>query len=161
MQSNLWFTLSTKVPLVVKQYRKGEHVEHFRGLTNWRNRSKIHKTSFLTCGAVSANLLPRNLELNPFRNKPCSLRVCSTSLLKTLGEKEKLLVSSSFSFSHSVFYLFGELSSRSFNQIWNCRLQFLSVWKSQKIRRLGKGYRLFPTKEVHFWKHCGKGMKCW
>ena len=33
--------------------------------------------------------------------------VCSTSLLKTLWEKEKLLVTSNFSFSHSVFYPFG------------------------------------------------------
>ena len=30
--------------------------------------------------------------------------------LKTLSEKEKLLVTSNFSFSHSVFYLFRELS---------------------------------------------------
>ena len=35
--------------------------------------------------------------------------VCCTSLLKTLREKEKLLVTSNFSFSHSVFYPFGEL----------------------------------------------------
>ena len=35
----------------------------------------------------------------------------STSLLKTLREKEKLLVTSNFSFSHSVFYHFVELSS--------------------------------------------------
>ena len=49
--------------------------------------------------------------LNPFPNKPWFLRVCSTSLLKTLWEKEKLLVTSNFSFSHSVFYLFEELSS--------------------------------------------------
>ena len=32
-------------------------------------------------------------------------------LLKTLWEKEKLLVMSNFSFSHSVFYLSGELSA--------------------------------------------------
>ena len=32
-------------------------------------------------------------DLNPFPNKPWFLRVCSTSLLKTL-EKEKLLVTS-------------------------------------------------------------------
>ena len=44
--------------------------------------------------------------LNPFPNKPWFLRVCSTSLLKTLWEKEKLLVTSNFSFSHSVFYPF-------------------------------------------------------
>ena len=49
--------------------------------------------------------------LNPFPNKPWFLHVCGTSLLKTLWEKEKLLVTSNFSFSHSVFYPFGELSA--------------------------------------------------
>ena len=34
-----------------------------------------------------------------------------TSLLKTLWEKEKLLVTSNFSFSHSIFYPFGEHSA--------------------------------------------------
>ena len=46
--------------------------------------------------------------INPFPNKPC---VCSISLLKTLREKEKLLVTSNFSLSHSVFYQFQELSA--------------------------------------------------
>ena len=48
---------------------------------------------------------------------------------KTLWEKEKLLVTSNFSFSHSVFYPFEELSSIFIN-FWNCRRQSLSVWKS-------------------------------
>ena len=48
--------------------------------------------------------------LNPFPNKPLCLRVCCTSLSKTLWEKEKLLVTSNFSFSHSVFYPFGLLT---------------------------------------------------
>ena len=48
--------------------------------------------------------------LNPFPNKPWFLCVCSTSLLKTLQEKEKLLEPNNFSFSHSVFYPFGKLS---------------------------------------------------
>ena len=48
---------------------------------------------------------------NTFPNKHWLLRVCSTSLLKTLWEKEKLLVTSNFSFSHSVFNPFGELSA--------------------------------------------------
>ena len=52
-----------------------------------------------------------NLFLNPFPNKPWFLRVCSTSLLKTMWEKEKLLMTCSFSFFHSVFYPFGELSA--------------------------------------------------
>ena len=75
---------------------------------------------------------------NPFPNKPWFLRVCSTSPLKTLWEKEKLLITSNFSFSHSVFYPFRELSS-IFCQIQNCRLQLFSVWKSLKICCLGKG----------------------
>ena len=36
--------------------------------------------------------------------------VCSTSLLKTLQKKEKLLVMSNLSFSYCVFYQFGGLS---------------------------------------------------
>ena len=48
---------------------------------------------------------------NPFPYKPWSLRVCSRSLLKTLQEKEKLLVTSNFSFSHSVFYPLEKLSA--------------------------------------------------
>ena len=47
--------------------------------------------------------------VNPFPNKPWFLRVYSTNLLKTLREKKKLLVTSNFSFSHSVFYPFREL----------------------------------------------------
>ena len=45
--------------------------------------------------------------INLLPNKPWFLRVCSTSLLKTLREKEKLLVTSNFSFSHSAFNPFG------------------------------------------------------
>ena len=46
--------------------------------------------------------------VNSFPNNSWFLRVCSTSLLKTLWEKEKLFITSKFSFSHSVFYPFGE-----------------------------------------------------
>ena len=46
-----------------------------------------------------------------FPNKLLFLQVCYTSLLKTLREKEKLLVASNFSFSHSVFKSFGELGA--------------------------------------------------
>ena len=48
--------------------------------------------------------------VNPFPNRPLFLRVRSTNLLKTLWEKEKLLVTSNFSFSHIVFHPFGEIS---------------------------------------------------
>ena len=49
-----------------------------------------------------------NLHFNPFRNKPWFLLVCSRSRLKTLWEKEKLLVTSNFSSFHNVF---GKLSA--------------------------------------------------
>ena len=48
---------------------------------------------------------------NPFPSKPWFLCVCKTGLLKTLREKEKLLVMNNFTFSHSVFYPFGKLST--------------------------------------------------
>ena len=52
-----------------------------------------------------------NPNFNLFQNKPWFLNVCDTSLLKTRWEKEKLLVTYNLSFSHRVFYLFGELSA--------------------------------------------------
>ena len=60
-------------------------------------------------------MIPYSLQkqLNSFPNKPWFLHVCSTSLLKTLWEKEKLLVTSNFSFCHSVFNPFGEISAIS------------------------------------------------
>ena len=45
--------------------------------------------------------------VNPFPHNDTFRRPWETSLLKTLWEKEKLLVMSNFSFSHSVFYPFG------------------------------------------------------
>ena len=56
------------------------------------------------------SLLWEHYNFNHFPNKAWFSRVCSTSPLKTLREKEKLLVTSNFSFSHSVFYPFGEHS---------------------------------------------------
>ena len=76
--------------------------------------------------------------------------------LKTLQEKEKLLVTSNFSFLPLCFLP----CWRSFchiHQIWNCRLQFLSVWKSVKNENiLGKKENVvyhsfvFPFKSVFF-----------
>ena len=76
--------------------------------------------------------------LNPLPNKPKFLRVCSKSLTKTLRKKEKFLVTSNSSLSHSVFYPFGELSAIL------CQILKLSSANSfslevSKIYRLGKG----------------------
>ena len=48
--------------------------------------------------------------INPFPNNDSFWRPWETSLLKTRWAKEKLLVMSNFSFTHSVFYPFQELS---------------------------------------------------
>ena len=50
-------------------------------------------------------------KIDPFPHNDTFWRPWETSLLKTLWEKKKLLILSNFSFSHSVFYLFGLLSS--------------------------------------------------
>ena len=73
-----------------------------------------------------------NFDINPFPNEPWFLRICSTSLLKRVWGKEKLLVMSNFSFSLSVFYPFGYISVISVTNE-NRRLQTLSVWKCLKF----------------------------
>ena len=52
-----------------------------------------------------------NVVIIPFPHNDAFWRPWETSLLKTLWEKEKLLVTSNFSFTHSVFYQFRELSA--------------------------------------------------
>ena len=97
-------------------------------LKPWRNRLCIWTISQervdLECNFWSS------LPLNPFPNKPWFLRACSTSLLKTRWEKEKLLTTSNFSFSHSVFYLLWELSAFFIKfEIVVCKLfEFGTVW---------------------------------
>ena len=79
----------------------------------WFSACSPFSTMFSKVIPVSAdkNEIFRNGSIvNPFPNKSLFLPVCSASLLKTLWEKEKLLVTSNFSFSHSVFYPFVDFS---------------------------------------------------
>ena len=85
-----------------------------------------------------------------------------TSLLKTLWEKEKLLVTSNFYFSHSVYNLCGEPSAIfvqfkivvckffQFGRVYN-----LSFWKRLKddgLRKFaGKWTRVLKEPWVYFW----------
>ena len=82
--------------------------------TLWRTFSHVYQISniYLQTLSVLESLKFVIWErVNPFPNKPWFLPVCSISLLKTLWEKEKLLIMSNFSFFHSVFYPFRELSA--------------------------------------------------
>ena len=78
--------------------------------------------------------------MNPFPSKPLFLSVYSRNLLKTIWEKEKLLVMSNFSFSQCFLPIWRTF--HHFRQTQNCRLQNLSVWKSLKFvvwERVNKG----------------------
>ena len=94
------------------------------------------------------------------------LRVCSISLLKTLREKEKLLGTSNFSFSHSVFHPFGELSAIFIKfEIVVCQpFQFgpvrnMVVW--EKIDSLPPTSRYLTTLKVMAFENiAGKSRKC-
>ena len=87
---------------------------------------------------------------NPFQNKPWFLRVCSTNLLKTKSEKEKLLVMSNFSF---LPYYFLPFSS-------NMKLSSANSFSfdGSKICRLGKGLDEIIIKSeeifIKFFKYC-------
>ena len=61
---------------------------------------------YIICYCIGGN---RYVHLTVFPKKPWFLRGCNSRLLKTLWEKEKLLVTSYFSSSHSVFHHFGVL----------------------------------------------------
>ena len=84
--------------------------------------------------------LYRSTALNPFPNKPWFLRVYSKNLLKTLWEKEKLLVTSNFSFSHSVFYPLRELSVISSNLKLSSANSF--NLEESKMLSFGKGLNI-------------------
>ena len=71
------------------------------------------------------------------QTSPGFLHVYSTSLLKTLWEKDKLLVTSNLSFFPQCF-LPVWITLCHFRQIWNCRLQTFCLEESE-ICRLGKG----------------------
>ena len=86
------------------------------GMVIWPfSRNLYRKFAYVLSYALWSRKYMQNtvvlFSINPFPNKPWFLRVCNNGLLKTLWEKEKLLVMSNFSFSHSVFYPFGQLSA--------------------------------------------------
>ena len=53
---------------------------------------------------------PNYILFNPVPHNDTFWHPWETSRLKTLWEKEKLLITRNFSFTHSIFYLFKELS---------------------------------------------------
>ena len=86
--------------------------------------SGLQTLSILT--KLTFHLVKRSGCLNPFPHNDNFWRPWETSLLKTLWEKEKLLL-------FPQCFLPVWITCCHIRQIWNCRLQTLSVWKSLKF----------------------------
>ena len=85
-----------------------------------------------------------------FTTRSRLLTLMRKSLLKTLWKKEKMLVTSIFSFSHNVFKGF-YIQISIFQSHLFCRLQVLSIWTSLKICRLVKSEPI--TTQYHIFMH--------
>ena len=113
-------------------------------LFSWRSLISICRTA---CDLEESGLTPVApllLTALPY-SSTCSMvlnlsqtsHVCSTSLLKTLWEKEKLLITSNFSFSKSAFYPSGKLSAIVINLKLSSANSFSS--EESKICHFGRG----------------------
>ena len=88
-----------KILKSLHSYSAGQNSDRAAKLLRQRDRVAPKSTA-----CISNCMLKLLFEFNPTPNKPWLLHVCSACLLKTQWEKEKLLIMSNFSFSHSVFY---------------------------------------------------------
>ena len=102
-------------PLKQKMDEMSEFVRD--GIENMGKETKCWITTFYLFSTMFSNALCSRVDKScncldyPFPNKPWFLCVCYESLLKTLQEKKKFLVTSNFSFSLFVFYPFKKLSA--------------------------------------------------
>ena len=89
----------------------------------------------------------RLVKINSFPNYPLFSHVCSTTILKTLWEKEKLLMTSNFSFSHSVFYPVIEL----FAVFIKFRIVVCKLFQFGRVQNMlfGNGLNAFADVEIH------------
>ena len=93
------------------------------------------------------------------------MEFCFPNGEKTLWEKEKMLATSIFSFSHNVFYSFKKniiilatsdlLSADAFSLV---QPKMLSFGKELTLSQTSPGF--YVSAEQIYWKHCGK-MRNW
>ena len=113
---NVFYSFGQKLHSFTFRKRARRGVQNATLLSIYRARSiNIFFVTFFSCDFFSSYQKTVTffsyICIYPFTNKSMLLRVYSTSLLKTLREKEKMLGTINFSFSHSFFYPFGELST--------------------------------------------------
>ena len=105
---HIFYKTVARIQFLLSSSDKKINIKCFVKLGDEKAGSHMHALILQMRCAV---IMPHLKLFIPFPNKPLFLLVCSASLLKTLPEKEKLLLTSNFSFSLSVFYTFRELSA--------------------------------------------------
>ena len=106
-----------------------------RVIKSWDCVVKIYKTKTEMKQKIA--FLSDKEKINPFPDNPWFLHVCSKSLLKTLWEKKKLLVTSNFSFPTAFSTLLEDFMPFSPTLKLSSANSF--SLKASKICRLGKG----------------------
>ena len=90
------------------------------------------KVTFISAHAVDLDWSNTWLFVNPFPHNDIFWRPWETSLLKTLWGKGEIARNEQFLLFPQCFLPVWKIFFH-FRQIWNCRLQTLSVWKSLKF----------------------------
>ena len=80
---------------------------YLKNLSKWLSKSEKSPQLWQKYTTAETKNKKPQVHINPFPHNDTFWGPWETSLLKTLWEKEKLLVTSNFSFSHCVFYPFG------------------------------------------------------
>ena len=123
----------------------------------------VYLCNFGTTISIFTNKRPSHSPHNPdsqlFLKQALVSRVCSTSL-KTQWEKEKSLVTSDFSFSHSVFYPFRELSATFKFKIVVCQLSQFGRLKNLSVGKWFRNLRCKSQPTLKKVKYFEKG-ECW
>ena len=100
-------------------------------ISPWNIKYLAPNMALLQNYTLFCHSLFNSLQHNPYFYWPME-----RSLLKTLWEKENMVVTSIFLFSHNVFYLSQKIFYFSVNLI--CRLQMSSIWTSLSFCHLAR-----------------------
>ena len=148
--TNLLFFETESLQTTISNLKKMEESSKKKGGKHCGKRKICSLWAFLIFSQTfSKYLYYRPVErANTFPNKPWLLRVCSRRLLKTLWEKEKLLVTSNSSFFPQCFLPVWITFCHLHQNLELSTANSLSL-EGSKICRLGKGEIIYAIANVH------------
>ena len=112
-----FFDIISLFAAVLKEHEIGISGKGLKHMSILIHRQKIvsKANKFISYHPCKSSQMPYKMNgvvvTKPFPKQALVLCVCHTCLLKIMWEKEKLLVTSNFSFTYIVFYPFGDLSA--------------------------------------------------